>query len=38
MADAAQMAFKFFYVGSLIVNPPIIGGKTINLVPTFSLG
>jgi hypothetical protein len=33
MADAAQMAFKFFYVGSLIVNPPLVGGKTLDPVP-----
>jgi hypothetical protein len=29
MADPVQIASKFFYVGALIANPPIVGGTTL---------
>jgi hypothetical protein len=33
VADPVNVAFKFFYVGLLIVNPPIIGGRTLVPAP-----
>ena len=36
MADAAQMAFIFAYVGSLIANPPAIDGKILTPAPDAS--
>ena len=33
MSDAANAAFAFFYIGSLIVNPPIVGGRTLQAAP-----
>jgi hypothetical protein len=29
VADPVQIASKFFYIGALIANPPIVGGTTL---------
>jgi hypothetical protein len=33
MADPVLMSFKYFYVGTLIANPPIVGGTTLVRAP-----